>query len=117
MITIVWEYQVKTNHISEFQKIYASNGKWTELFKKGKGYIGTRLIRSPDHPNLFITIDQWQSVTDYNTFISQWKMEYKKLDQQCQGLTEHESCLGTFGADFNDEENTGDFWSIIDNLR
>lgn len=117
MITIIWEYQVKPNRISEFQKIYASDGKWTELFKKSRGYIETRLIQTPDDPNIFLTIDHWESSKDYKTFRSKWNSEYEMLDELCQGLTEHESCLGTFGIAFNDEENTEYFWSIINGSR
>jgi heme-degrading monooxygenase HmoA len=104
MIEVIWEYQVKADYIAEFEKVYAPDGKWTELFKKGKGFVQTRLIRHPDHPNLFLTIDRWESMKDYKAFLSQWKEEYEKLDRQCEGLTEHESCLGTIGAGFNEEE-------------
>jgi len=102
MIIIVWEYQIKSNYIAEFEKIYAPDGEWAELFKKSKGFVGTRLIQSPDHPDRFVTIDQWESLDDYKMFFSQWRAEYEKLDKQCEGLTEHESCLGTFGAGFHD---------------
>lgn len=104
MITILWEYQVKADRIAEFEKIYASNGDWAELFKKSKGFLGTKLFHSLEHPQLFTTIDQWESIKDYKAFLSQWKEEYEKLDKECEGLTEHESCLGTFGIGFNDEE-------------
>ena len=104
MVTILWEYQVKPDHIAEFEKIYASDGDWAELFKRGKGFIGTKLFHSLEHPQLYTTIDQWESITDYKTFLSQWKQEYEALDKQYEGLTERESCLGTFGVGFHDEE-------------
>ena len=104
MITILWEYQVKPDHLAEFERIYSPDGTWTELFKKGKGFIGTKLIQSPVFPNLFVTIDQWETMKEYKTFLSEWKKEYDALDKQCEGLTERESCLGTFGVGFNDEE-------------
>jgi len=104
MVTIVWEYLVKTDCIAEFEKIYASDGKWAELFKKGKGFVHTRLVHHPDRPNQFLTVDEWESIKDYKAFLSQWQEEYKALDNQCEYLTEHESCLGTFGVSFNDKE-------------
>ena len=103
-VTILWEFHVKGDRAAEFERIYASNGKWAELFKRGQGFIGTRLFKSPEVPNLFLTIDQWESMKDYKAFLTQWKEEYEALDKQCEGLTEHESCLGTFGVGFNDEE-------------
>ena len=104
MITILWEYQVKADRIAEFEKIYAPDGEWAKLFQKSEGFIDTILIHSTDHPELYLTRDRWKSLKDYNLFLSKWKEEYEKLDKQCEGLTERESCLGTFGAGFNDEE-------------
>ena len=107
MVTIVWEYVVKTECINEFEKIYAPTGNWAMLFQKGKGFVRTTLIRTPEYPNRFITVDEWETMQDYKSFRAQWKEEYEKLDQQCQDLTEHESCLGTFGVGFNDREYGG----------
>ena len=104
MVTILWEYQVKPDRTAEFEKIYTSDGSWAELFQKGKGFIGTRLFHCLERPRIYTTIDQWESLKDYKTFLSQWKEEYEALDQQCEGMTEHESCLGTFGVGFNNEE-------------
>lgn len=104
MISIVWEYVVKTDRIAEFERIYAPDGTWANLFKKSKGFIRTRLVQHTDHPNQFLTVDEWETMKDYKSFLSQWKEEYETLDKQCEGLTERESCLGTFGVGFNDEE-------------
>jgi heme-degrading monooxygenase HmoA len=104
MITVVWEYQVKVDRIAEFKKIYSPEGNWGELFKNGNGFVKTRLIQSPDHSNLFITIDQWESLKDYKAFLSQWKTEYEKLDKQCEELIEYENYLGSFDIGLNDEE-------------
>jgi len=104
MVTIIWEYVVKTDYIVEFEKIYAPDGKWAELFKKGKGFVRTKLIHQLEQPQLFLTVDEWETMKDYKTFLSQWKEEYEALDKQCERLTERESCLGTCGVGFNDEE-------------
>jgi heme-degrading monooxygenase HmoA len=104
MVTILWEYQVKAERVAEFEKVYASSGDWAALFQKGRGFLRTKLFHSLEHHQLYTTIDQWESMRDYKMFLSEWKEEYEALDKQCEGLTEHESCLGTFGVGFNDEE-------------
>jgi len=96
MYIIIWEYQVIPERRIEFENIYAPNGAWAELFKKGNGYLGTELIHSTEHPAQYITIDRWDSKENYESFLLQYKNEYKNLDTQCEGLTEHESCLGGF---------------------
>ena len=96
MYIIIWEYQVIPEKQTDFEKIYAANGAWSDLFKKGNGYLGTELMRSTEHPAQYLTIDRWDSKEDYESFLLQHKNEYEILDAQCEGLTEHESCLGRF---------------------
>lgn len=103
MITILWEYEVRGDRIAAFKQMYGPGGKWAELFENGKGFLGTTLIQSQDHPQRFTTIDQWESLNDYKTFLALSKEEYDRLDRQCEGLTERESYLGTFGTGLNDE--------------
>ncbi len=104
MITILWEYRVKADRTTDFEKIYASNGAWAELFQKGRGFLGTKLFHSMEQPRVYVTIDQWESMKDYKAFLLEWKEEYETLDKQCEGLIEHENCIGTFGVGLNDEK-------------
>ena len=101
MYILLWGYQVKTENQSEFEKTYSPNGAWADLFNKGTGYLGTKLIHSDEFPEQYVTLDRWASSEDYEAFLSQWKDEYEKLDAHCEGLTDHESCLGRFGARFS----------------
>jgi len=94
MFIILWEYQVKPDRRSDFESIYSPAGVWTELFKKGTGYIGTELFHDETRPYRYLTIDRWASKEDYETFLSQWEKEYKALDKRCEGLTESESLIG-----------------------
>jgi heme-degrading monooxygenase HmoA len=94
MYVIIWEYQVKADSVVEFERIYASNGAWAELFRKEEGYLGTELLRDSTNPHRYITIDRWTSLGGYESFRSQWKSEYATLDLQCEDLTEREILLG-----------------------
>jgi hypothetical protein len=40
MYVVIWEYQVKTDRLVEFEEIYSPTGAWTKLFQKSKGYHG-----------------------------------------------------------------------------
>ena len=94
MYVIIWEYQVRADRTAEFEKIYKSNGTWAELFRKGTGYISTELLRDKMQPQKYITVDQWHSAEDHETFYALYKKEYEALDAQCEGLTERESLFG-----------------------
>lgn len=96
MYVVVWEYQIKPGKRSEFEKAYSSNGAWAELFKRGSGYLGTELLRSEVRLDTYITIDRWDSKESYESFLSKWKQDYERLDEQCEGLTESEKRIGRF---------------------
>jgi len=94
MYIIIWEYHIEPESRAEFVKTYSPHGDWAELFKKGGGYAGTELLQDESNPQRYLTIDRWESMEEYETFLSQWEEEYKALDAQCEGLTESESLLG-----------------------
>lgn len=68
MVIILWEYQVKADREAEFKAIYASNGAWAELFRKGKGFLGTQSFHSGTVKPLHDRRDQWETINDYQTF-------------------------------------------------
>lgn len=94
MFVILWEFRVKPGHLAEFKKNYAPDGQWSQLFSRSNGYLKTELLHDESQPDRFITIDQWTSSVEYETFLSQWPAEYASLDAQCDGLTESEILLG-----------------------
>lgn len=96
MYIILWEYHVKSEQQAEFERVYASDGAWAKLFKNGAGYLGTELLRSAQQAETYVTIDKWTSQAAYESFLQTWNLEYKHLDEQCNGLTQHEQRLGNY---------------------
>jgi heme-degrading monooxygenase HmoA len=94
MLVIIWEYQVKAERAAEFEEMYATSGKWAELFKGAAGYQGTELLRDPNNARRYLTIDRWDSPEHYERFLSQWKSAYEALEAQSEGLTEKEFLAG-----------------------
>ena len=96
MYVIIWEYQVRAEHVAEFEEIYSPVGRWAMLFQKGKGYLGTELLAGERRAHRYLTIDRWRSAKDHESFLAEWKQDYDDLDAQCGGLTESETLLGTW---------------------
>lgn len=94
MYVIIWEFQVKAEHSVEFEMIYGVTGAWAILFHKQQGYLGTELLRDSQGRERYLTIDRWESLGDYESFLSLWKKEYEALDVLCEGLTENETMIG-----------------------
>jgi heme-degrading monooxygenase HmoA len=96
MYVIIWEYQVKPECVTEFERIYAPNGEWADLFIKGDGYLGTELLHDPNRPLQYISIDRWISSQAHDLFHSRWEVEYNALDKRCENLTDKEAFRGAY---------------------
>jgi quinol monooxygenase YgiN len=99
MHIIIWQYHVKAEHVSEFEKIYASDGTWAELFQKADGFLSTELARHHENPARCLTIDRWTSKEAYEAFKTDYSQEYSELDARCEELTEMERLLGGFESE------------------
>ncbi len=92
----IWEYRVKKDSLSEFEKIYGPHGKWAELFRKDNGYLSTDLHKDITKTNRYITIDYWISKDARDSFRHLYGKEFKELDEYCDSLTEKEELTGDF---------------------
>lgn len=89
-IAIVWTFRVAPEKRREFEIAYGPGGVWAQLFRKGEGYIRTELHHDERKPDLYFTLDFWQSRAAFYTFKERNIAEYKALDQQCATLTTEE---------------------------
>ena len=96
MLCVLWEYRVKKAHRRAFERHYSATGTWVRFFRKGRGYRGTVLLRDPEKPGRYLTIDRWQDVASYRRFRRQHQKHYDALDRKFERLTEKETCLGYF---------------------
>ena len=94
MHIIVWEFTVRPERLREFAEAYGAEGAWAELFRRGRGYLGTELLQDTTTPHRFVTIDRWESEGDYVAFQQECGEEYRALDVQLEGMTTAESRLG-----------------------
>ena len=97
MFQIVWEFIVRAERVSDFEKSYAAAGDWAALFRRSDGFLGTALLRDADNPRRYLTIDRWDAAASHATMRARFAKEYEALDQACAGLTESERQVGTFG--------------------
>jgi heme-degrading monooxygenase HmoA len=96
MQIIIWQYAVREEHMQEFTSAYGSDGDWANLFRRAEGYLATQLLRSSHEPNIFLTVDRWESATCFEIFQERFGAEYRKLDTQLEGYTSSEKKLGVF---------------------
>lgn len=92
----VWEFHVMAGIVDEFERIYGSSGSWAALFRESPEYLETELVRDPDHPGRYLTIDRWTSREAFLCFKREHAAEYTALDRDCEHLTIAEKLLGDF---------------------
>ena len=80
---------------TEFKRIYGPNGDWAQLFRQGKGYLGTELLHDTDHSRHYITIDRWNSSAAFDSLQENYRAEYEAMDARCNSLIEFEARIGT----------------------
>ena len=92
----IWEFRVRPEAAPDFERIYGSGGDWVQLFRRSEGFIETLLLKDRLEANRYLTVDRWQSETDYQRFRERFAGEYHDLDKRCENLTLQERSLGTY---------------------
>jgi heme-degrading monooxygenase HmoA len=100
MHVIIWQYTVREEYVKKFISSYGTNGDWANLFRRAAGYLSTQLLRSSECPNVFLTIDRWESATCFENFQARFCEEYKRLDAQFEIFTLTENKIGVFSETY-----------------
>ena len=87
MYVIVWQFAVRPGCEEEFQQAYSADGDWAQFFRTGAGFVSVELLRDPRNPRMFVTIDRWNTSTDYEEFSRQNAIKYREIDEHCERLT------------------------------
>jgi len=95
---VLWEFHVDPKQRRAFEKAYGPRGEWARLFRTGKGYIRTQLIRDAEIPNRYLTLDYWKSLEHYERFKKQNRTTYQMIDKKCEALTVGETEIGRFNC-------------------
>ncbi|MGH9699176.1 MAG: antibiotic biosynthesis monooxygenase family protein [Candidatus Acidiferrales bacterium] len=96
MIQFVWEFVARPGQTLEFERCYAPDGPWAELFRRAPGYRGTSILRDAEQPRRYLTIDRWDTAAAHQAMRERLAQEYAALDRACEQLTESERRIGVF---------------------
>jgi heme-degrading monooxygenase HmoA len=96
MFVRVWQFRVPSEKADEFRAAYGPDGDWAQLFRREAGFLGTELLHSATHPNVYLTIDRWAGPEAWAAFLRAWGDEYLALDRRCKSLIVSEGEIGNF---------------------
>lgn len=94
----IWAYEVVPEKLNDFIDLYAPDGAWGALFRRGSGYRGTQLLADQAQANRFLTIDRWESKDAFTLFRDEFADEFDHLDRLGEQLTSEEVLIGEFGS-------------------
>jgi heme-degrading monooxygenase HmoA len=94
MFRILWKFRPAPGREAEFERAYAPQGPWAQLFGRAEGYLGTELLVDDAEPGAFFTLDSWRAREDFERFQSNWRAEYEELDRRLEGLAASEALIG-----------------------
>ncbi len=94
MIALVFVYDVAEPE--PFERVYGAEGEWSEFFRRGRGYIGTELLKDVEQPGRYLVIDRWESRDAYNAFVESHRDEYMRRVDESVFLYDQELRFGTF---------------------
>lgn len=96
MFIRIWQFRVPSENAEEFEAIYGPAGEWATLFRREISFLGVQLLRSTSHPNIYLTIDTWDSAEAWAAFLRAWGDDYTALDARCNSLSVAEGEVGSF---------------------
>ena len=92
----VWKFRPRAGREQEFAGAYSGSGRWADLFGKAKGFGGTTLLRPTENGGWWMTIDRWESLSDFEAFQRDLGDEYRALDAELEGVAGEEEFVGAF---------------------
>lgn len=98
MIVIVWEFRVQPDRAADFERAYGPEGDWARLFRRSPAYRGTELLRDPQDPERYLTLDRWEDASDFEAFKARNGDGYRALDAICEPLCSDERLVGRFAV-------------------
>src|SRR5260370_42450325 len=97
---IVWEFRVRSGKRREFERVYGPDGDWARLFRTGKGYICTELVRDLKTPRRYLTFDRWASRQAYERFKKENRTQYQAIDETSASLADGKETFVEFKKAF-----------------
>jgi len=94
MIALVFRYEARDREA--FERVYGPEGEWAAFFRRGRGYIGSELLRDLEEPERYLVIDRWETAELYNAFLAEHEDEYLRRSEETRLYYVQELRFGTF---------------------
>jgi hypothetical protein len=110
MIAIMWQFEVKHGHETEFEQLYGVDGEWTALNRHARSYLGSSFLHNQSRSSEYILIEYWSEMLVYEQHRAFRSDLIASLEQRSRALVDSVQPLGVFSA-LNVPDRFGPTWS------
>jgi quinol monooxygenase YgiN len=111
MIAIMWQFDVKKGHETEFERLYGVEGEWTAVNRHTRSYLGSSFLRDQNSSSRYIVIEYWSEMLVYEEHRSYRSDAIAAFEARRTTVVESVEPLGIFTA-LNVPDRTGPTWSL-----
>ena len=110
MIAIMWQFDVKDGHETEFEELYGVDGEWTATNRHARSYLGSSFLRDQNDASRYVVIEYWSEMLVYEQHRSYRSDELTRLDERRNELVVSVEPGGVFTA-LDVPDRFGGTWS------
>ena len=110
MIAIMWQFDVKAGHETEFEQLYGADGAWTAMNRHTRSYLGSSFLNDQNRALRYILIEYWSEMVVSEPARGVRAAAVAAFEAQRTALIESIQPMGVFTA-LNVPDRFGPTWS------
>jgi hypothetical protein len=113
VIAVVWQFDVRPERRTDFEKFYGADGDWTTMSRRSRSFIGSSFLREFTAEPRYLLIEYWSEMLPYERHRVDLSEEIDELEQARSELVLSTTPLGVFTA-LDVPDRFGPTWSQRD---
>jgi hypothetical protein len=110
MIAIMWQFDVKHGHETEFEQLYGADGDWTSMNRLSRSYLGSSFLRDQNRSSRYMVIEYWSEMLVYEQHRAFKSEAVTSFEERSRALVDSVEPMGVFTA-LDVPDRFGPTWS------
>ena len=98
MVAVVWQIDVRSQHVAEFEHLYGADGEWTQLSRRSRSFLGSSFLKDVVVEFRYLLIEYWSEMVVYERHLADFSAEVAELETRRTWLVAKIEPLGVFNA-------------------
>ena len=110
MVAVVWQFDTRPEHASEFEQFYGADGEWTRLSRRTRSFLGSSFLKDLASPNRYLLVEYWSEMLVYEKHVADFGPQLEALEARRKAFAVTVESLGVFSA-LDVPTRVGPVWS------